>query len=168
MILKYKPEIIVNTGVGGSLSSDLKILDVAIADKVVQYDMDTTAIGDPLGLISGINKIYFECDQEFNTKIKSIAEGLGAHTMTGVIASGDAFVNDSAKKQFIAESFDAIVCEMEGASIGHVAYINNTKFAILRSISDNGDENSNIDFATVLEKACDVSFKIWDAFFKSL
>ena len=59
MILKYNPCVIINTGVAGSLSNELNILDVAVADKVVQHDMDTSAIGDPKGLISGINVIYF-------------------------------------------------------------------------------------------------------------
>ena len=57
MILKYSPSLIINTGVAGSLSENLGVLDVAVASGVIQHDMDTSAIGDPVGLISGINMI---------------------------------------------------------------------------------------------------------------
>ena len=67
MVLKFNLDAIINTGVAGSIST-LKIGDLAISSSVVQYDMDTTAIGDPLGLISGINMIYFLADEVLSTK----------------------------------------------------------------------------------------------------
>ena len=63
MILKYSPELIVNTGVGGALKSGITTGDVVIADSLCQHDMDTSAIGDPKGLVSGINVIYFDADK---------------------------------------------------------------------------------------------------------
>ena len=58
----------------GSLTEGLHIGDIAIADKVVQHDMDTSPVGDPFGLISGINRFtcrrrkasprYKECVEE--------------------------------------------------------------------------------------------------------
>ena len=64
MILSYQPDLIINTGVGGSLSSDLSIGDVAVAKDVVQHDMDTTPLGDPPGYISGLGQVYLPCDAE--------------------------------------------------------------------------------------------------------
>ena len=57
MIVGFAPSLIVNTGVGGALASGLKTGDIVIADKLCQHDMDTSAIGDPVGLVSGINKL---------------------------------------------------------------------------------------------------------------
>ena len=54
--------------------------------------------------------------------------------------------------------FDAIAAEMEGGSIGHVCYINNIPFAILRSISDS--EGGAIDYQTFAEKAADQSIEV--------
>lgn len=48
MILKYSPECIINTGVGGSLDPELHICDVVIAESLVQHDMDTSPLGDPV------------------------------------------------------------------------------------------------------------------------
>ena len=57
MILKYNPDVIINTGVAGTLSDELSIGDIAIADSVVQHDMDTSPLGDPVGMLSDINII---------------------------------------------------------------------------------------------------------------
>ena len=55
MILKYAPDCIINSGVAGTLSESLSIGQIALAEQVVQHDMDTSPIGDPVGLISGIS-----------------------------------------------------------------------------------------------------------------
>ena len=63
MILKYSPDLVINTGVGGALASGISTGDIVIASDLCQHDMDTSAIGDPVGLVSGINVIYFEADK---------------------------------------------------------------------------------------------------------
>lgn len=168
MILTFQPDLVVNIGVGGSLSKDLDIADVAIASRVVQHDMDTSALGDPRGLISGINIVYFPCDEQIVGAFSACAKTLGIHSREGVIASGDCFISDSKKKQELVECFDAIVCEMEGASIGHVCYVNKVPFAVLRAISDNGDENSENDYFTSLTKASNVALALMDAYLQTL
>ena len=62
MIIKYAPSLIINTGVAGGLDPALKCADIVVAEKLCQHDMDTSPLGDPKGLISGINVIYFESD----------------------------------------------------------------------------------------------------------
>ena len=64
MILRYAPDRIINTGVGGSLSTKLAIGDIAVAESLVQHDMDTSPLGDPKGLISGINMVYFDANSQ--------------------------------------------------------------------------------------------------------
>ena len=54
MILKYNPKMIINVGVAGCLDKNLKIGDIVIADNVVQHDMDTSPLGDPVGMLSDI------------------------------------------------------------------------------------------------------------------
>jgi len=74
MILKYKPDCIINTGVAGSLNSDLDIADLVISESVVQHDYDTSGFGDPVGLISGINLINIPCSKTLVEKIQSSAK----------------------------------------------------------------------------------------------
>lgn len=153
MVMNFAPDCIINIGVCGGLSNELKTGDIILGDKVVQYDMDTSAIGDPIGIISGINKIYFDCDCEVNSSVENILKDKNINYKKGVVATGDKFINDSALVDWLRENFDAIGGDMESASIGHVCYINNVPFAILRSMSDSGDENSDNDYKSSLDYA---------------
>lgn len=146
MIITYAPKRVINTGVAGSLTAKLKIGDLAIAEKVAQHDMDTTAIGDAIGLISGINEVYLPADEDTVQMLCAAAADIGINTLGGVIASGDQFVSDSVKKAWIADTFGAIACEMEGAAIGQVCYVNKVPFAVVRAISDDATGEAQMDY----------------------
>lgn len=160
MILKYNPSVIVNIGVAGSLSKKLNTTDIAIAKSVVHHDLDTSPLGDPVGLISGINIINIECDKDVVSLLEKSVGKLNINNITGVIASGDQFVATTERKTFIKENFDAIACEMEGASIGHVCYVNNVKFGVLRAISDSADEGSDMLYEEFAPIAAKNSFEV--------
>ena len=153
MILRYAPTLLVNTGVGGSLSENLSVTDIAIADRAVEHDMDTTPLGDPPGLLSGIDVVYLLSDADAVRGIRQAAERLGYRTEVGTIASGDRFVASSEEKKRIVALFGAIACDMEGAAISHVAYLNGTPAVIVRAISDSADGSSHMDYPAFLEKA---------------
>lgn len=167
MILRYAPELIINTGVAGSLTSALGITDIAIADAVVQHDMDTTPLGDPKGLLSGINIVNIPTSQKAVDLLKNCIEALGIHTVIGKIASGDQFVDSRQAKNKIAEEFSAIACEMEGASIGHVCYVNEVEFVVLRAISDSFDDESSLDYAKFVTIAAEQAVRVLCEFLKS-
>ena len=166
MILSFHPDMIVNAGVGGSLDRELGIGAAAIADSVVQHDMDLVPLGYEAGFIDGLDKVYIPCDKSGQALLEKAAEKAGIKHKRGVIASGDSFINDSASKKAIADSFGAIVCEMEGASVGHVCALNDVPFCILRTVSDSGDENSNDDFAASLETSAKAAHDILTGFLK--
>lgn len=159
MILKYSPEIIINSGVAGSLTNKLGVYDVAIASSCVQHDFDTSPLGSPVGMIDGLDIINFKCDEKAVTILESICKK--DNHLTGVIATGDVFVSGEETKSKIKQNFDAIACEMEGASIAHVCHVNNVKFGILRVISDGGNE---IDFNTFVKETSKKSIDIMHEF----
>lgn len=162
MILEFSPDVIINTGVAGTLSKDLNVLDIAIASKVVQHDMDTSAIGDPKGLISGINVIYFEACEEVISTIQKSATLTGCNTQIGIIASGDKFISQDSDKDEIKAEFGAIACEMEGASVGHVCFVNKVPFGVIRAISDG--QGAEMDYMTFANKAAENSVEITKKF----
>ena len=164
MILNYSPDAIINTGVAGALASELRVGDVAVAENVVQHDMDTSPIGDPVGLVSGINLVEIPADTGIASALKKTAIDLGMTCISGTIASGDQFIADKAKKSYIKDTFSAIACEMEGAAIGQVCHVNGTPFGILRSISDNGDESAGMSYDKFIGVAVDNSVKILTEF----
>ena len=160
MILQYHPKMIINTGVAGALSKNLHILDVAIAEGVVQHDMDTSPLGDPPGLLSGINQVVLPADKKMAAAMERAAEALSIHTERGIIASGDQFIAEDAQRDRIRSLFGAICCEMEGGSIGHVCYLNEVPFAVLRAISDGDEGDATMDYPTFAKKAAARSVEI--------
>lgn len=57
MALVYHPKAIINTGVAGGIGKGVAVGDVVVSRGLVQHDMDTSAVGDPKGFVSGINLI---------------------------------------------------------------------------------------------------------------
>ena len=150
MILKYSPDLLVNTGVGGAIGGGLNCGDVVIADRLCQHDMDTSAIGDPKGLVSGINMIYFDADLRAKEILLEQGSALGLAVKSGTIATGDKFIASSEDKHRIASDFSASVCEMEGCAIAQTAFVNGTRFAVVRAISDSADGEATMDYPTFL------------------
>ncbi len=168
MCLKYSPDFIINSGVAGGLEDSLKICDVVVADAVVQHDMDTSPLGDPIGFISGLGIVDIPCDAVLSKKLAESSGSAGVHTLVGKIVSGDQFINSSEKKSFLIDTFGAFACEMEAAAIGHTAYKNDVPFCVLRSISDNADGSSHISYTDFVGMASENLKKIMFEFFKKL
>lgn len=167
MILLYHPDVIINTGVGGTLTKELSVGDIAISLNVVQHDMDTSPLGDPVGLVSGINMVYFPADSRIYIELAKCADKLGINNIVGTIASGDQFIASAERKNYIRDKFSAIACEMEGAAIGHVCYVNQVPFAVVRAISDSADDSSHMDYGEFLELAAERSFGVVSLFAES-
>lgn len=160
MAIKYSPSLIINTGVGGAIADGLTTGDIVIADKLVQHDMDTSPIGDPKGLISGINKIYFDTDGRAVELAASLAKKLGIDAKIGTIASGDMFVASSEVKERIRYEFSASVCEMEGGAIAHTAYVNSIPCCVIRAISDSADGEASVDYPTFVKSSSEISARL--------
>lgn len=165
MILKYNPDLIINTGVAGSLSPDLDISDIVISDSVVQHDFDVSSFGKPVGMISGIEMIKIPSDAQLVEKLKEASKILkNTNVVVGTIASGDQFISSKEKKDYIVQNFNALCTEMEGASIGHVSYINGVKFCIVRAMSDKADGTAHMDFPSFVDIAVKKSVTIINKF----
>lgn len=160
MILRYAPDCIINTGVGGTLTDKLGIGDLAVSTAVVQHDMDTSPLGDPVGLISGINVIEMAADSVMVEKVCAICDQKGIRHHGGTIASGDQFIASREKKDWIVSTFSGIACEMEGAAVGQVCYVNKVPFVILRAISDSADGGACEDYPTFAKNAAKTSASV--------
>ena len=168
MILGFSPDLIINTGVAGNLSDALSIGDVVVSSAVVQHDMDTSPLGDPVGLISGINKVFIESDTDAANLMCRVLEQLGVHYARGVVASGDQFVASKEKRDFIKATFGASCCEMEGAAVGQVCYASGVPFLVLRALSDDANGASPDDFPAYCAKVSEVSSRAIRAFMEAL
>lgn len=168
MILRYGVDAIINTGVAGTLDDEIGILDMAISSGVVQHDMDTTAIGDAPGLISGINVVEIPASARLCELVRKLATEQGNKAKLGIIASGDQFINNSGRKAYIRDTFGAIACEMEGAAIGHVCFVNGVDFVIIRCISDNASGEAEMEYPEMVKIAALRSQKLVEAIIKEI
>lgn len=167
MILEYHPDVIINSGVAGSLCRSIKIGDIVISESVVQHDMDTSPLGDPKGLISGINIINIPCDKAVAEYLKICCDSLGIKNFGGVIATGDVFMSNEENKKEVADRFNAKACEMEGASVGQVCYVNKVPFCVLRAISDNADDGAEITYETFAAESAKKTHAVIDKFIRN-
>ena len=166
MILCYSPDVVINTGIAGSLSNEVGVLDMVIAKDVVEYDMDLSAggFGNPVGKIPDIDEIHMKCDESISASLAKVAGSTGIKCFSGTIASGDTFVADSKKKRWLSDTFGAIACEMEGAAIGQICTFRKVPFSVVRSISDGGNEDAAMTYAEFAKLAADNSIRVLKAF----
>jgi len=152
MIETFGCEKILFSGVAGGINPKLEIGDLIVADKLCQHDLDITAFGHPHGYVPG-GDVYVNTDSKLNSIAKEVATKNNINLLFGTIATGDQFVYDKTKKDFIATTFKADALEMEGASVAVVCDALGVDCLILRSISDTGDENASVDFDAFLKKS---------------
>lgn len=160
MIMEYKPDAVINTGVAGGLADGLEIGNIVVADSVVQHDMDMSPLGYEVGYICGIDGINMPCDEKIKNLLHDCVKQCEISCICGVVASGDQFINSDDKKAWLKESFNAAACEMEGGAIGHVCQRNGVPFAVLRAISDGGDDSSHMSFPEFAAMAAENSIKV--------
>ena len=156
---EFSPEFIITTGLSGGLGRS-NVLETVVATATCQHDSDTTALGDPIGLVSTVNKIYFPADEKLTDLFCRLT---GAKK--GVFACGDQFVADKEKARKIVDNFDAIACDMESGAIGQVAYLAGVPYVAVRIISDGANEGAPISFSELTEKA---SVLLYDAVKKAV
>lgn len=129
------PEVdgIVVVGVAGSVDVKAAPLhSTVIASKLVQHDFDTSPIGDPIGELPHIHRVFLETSNAINTKLMEADD----KASFGVIATGDQFIASKEKEDFIKENFGPYCVDMESAAVAQVCYANQIDFAVLRTISD--------------------------------
>jgi adenosylhomocysteine nucleosidase len=173
LIDHFHPSKIIFTGIAGGLNPALNPTDIVIAEKSVQHDLnyiynDTLVSYQTASPLNGIiNPVYFTCD----TQLVRLADSASMHielepyviegklyhpkVITGIIATGDAFVASAAKRAEIIRRFHADAVEMEGAAVAQVCYQYNIPVLIIRSISDSADQHADMDIEKFLKVAAD-------------
>lgn len=144
----FDVDILVNTGIAGSLDARIDIGDMVISTDAVHHDMDASIFGDPVGQVPRMDIFAFPADEKLVEKAVKANESAnpGIHTFTGRIASGDQFISSGEAKERIAGNFHALCTEMEGAGIAHAAYLNKVSYVIIRAISDKADNSATMDY----------------------
>lgn len=173
LLLEFKVSKIAFIGVAGGIHPDVKVGDVVIATNLVQYDMDASPLR-PKFEIPLLGKTYFDTDKEWsNTTEKHVntildldnlhkvvtKKDLAPFEITqprvhlGIIASGDQFFSTNIQKENLQKELPQVLCvEMEGAAVAQVCYEFDIPFIVIRTISDNANQEASFSFQSFVEK----------------
>ena len=140
------PSIGRSRGIAGAVHPDLKVLDVVVSRELCYHDYDASFFPPYIDGIYASESLTEAAVEAF----QQIDHGSSC-CFAGKIASGDQFIESSEVKNRIVESFHPMCVEMEGAAIGHTCTVNEIPFVIIRTMSDNADEEA-ADSATNFEE----------------
>ncbi len=156
LIEKFTCDTLLFSGVAGAINEDLQIGDLIIAESLCQHDLDITAFGHPFGYVPE-GEVCITTDETLRNIAKDVAKQKGLTLKEGVIATGDQFVANEERKNWIGTTFGADALEMEGASVAVVCNALNIPFFILRAISDSADMDASFNFDEFLESSAKIS-----------
>lgn len=150
-------DCIINVGIAGAMKSGLHILDVVISDEVGFHDQDAVML-----------KYYpahefFKADAalaELCDRACSSIPRLSGKYIHGRIVSGDQFVSTSDVKHSINDRYAPACVEMEGAAIGHAAYMYEKPYLVVRTMSDAADDDADESYDNFIDDAARTSAEI--------
>jgi adenosylhomocysteine nucleosidase len=124
--------------------------------------MDATGFGYEHGVIPRMEQSIFQADTSLVALANQICEKeipeVGIHL--GRIVSGDQFISDHTKKEWLVKTFEGHCTEMEGAAIAQAAYLNQIPFLIIRAISDKADHSAEMAYQKFEELAIKNTVKL--------
>lgn len=162
LVDEFGVEVVINTGIAGSLNKDINIGDIVVSTDLVHHDMNATGFGYPKGQIPQMEAFSFQGDEALRRLAVQACREVNPEieVYEGRIASGDQFVSDQGVKDFIVKEFGAYAVEMEGAAIAQAAYLNHVPFLVIRAISDKADGSAQMDYAAFEAAAIEHSVKL--------
>ncbi len=144
LISEFKVDGLINTGIAGGMKTDVEVCDIVISTDVTHHDVRKRQMVELFPFVGQFDSNKRLIDLAVETaKIDSVLHG---KWHVGRIVSGEAFINDKDVKNRIIKEYEPYCVEMEGSAIGHVAHINQIPFLVIRSISDNADDEANMSY----------------------
>ena len=146
--------VLVCCGVG---KVNAAVLDVVISDEVGFHDQDEVM------LKYYPKRAFFPADSSLISLCERACQALPEmehRWRRGRIVSGDVFVNDAAVKQSINERYTPACVEMEGAAIGHAAYMYRKPYLVIRTMSDAADDAADTSYDNFIDEAAHTSASI--------
>lgn len=170
LVDNYQVDAVVNTGIAGSLNADINIGDIVLSVDTIEHDMDAVAFGYPVGQIPRMDTLSFKADEKLRGLAKKVCQEVvpEVSVFEGRVVSGDQFISDKKKKDWLVENFDGYCTEMEGAAIAHAAYLNGIPYLVIRAISDKADDSASMDYPTFEAQAIEHSVKLLLEFCKQM
>lgn len=133
LITRFNLDMIVNFGVVGGLTPEMKKSRVCVVDRVVHYKYDCSEfLPLAVGQVDGHDSIFLPTAKEFVEKALKVFPDLKRVTC----CSGDKFVGTESEKSSLHEKFEGDICEMEAAGIVLTCEANGIPCMLLKAVSD--------------------------------
>jgi adenosylhomocysteine nucleosidase len=143
-------------GLAGGIDEhhSVRVGDCVVATELAQHDFDSYPFF-PHFVIPMLDIIRMPTDQAWSDAVFAAADAAcqasNASAHRGLIISGDQFINGAAHIQQLLKHWpDALAVEMEGAAVAQVCFEHDLPLAVVRTISDRGDEQAHGDFSEFL------------------
>lgn len=150
-------DCIINVGIAGAMAHGLHILDVVISTEVGFHDQDAVMLKYyPATAFFPADPALADLCEHACREIPRLS-GKYRH---GRIVSGDQFVSESAVKQSINERYAPACVEMEGAAIGHAAFMYEKPYLVIRTMSDAADDAADESYDNFIDDAAKTSAEI--------
>ncbi|SFC36750.1 adenosylhomocysteine nucleosidase [Bacillus sp. OV322] len=154
LLEKFKPDAVINTGSAGGYLPSLNVGDVVISTEVRHHDVDVTIFGYEYGQVPQMPAAFASDPALLKIAEEAAKEINGIQVAKGLIVTGDSFMHDPERVEFVRSQFtDLAAVEMEAAAIAQVAYQFGVPCVIIRSLSDIAGKESNVSFEQFLETA---------------
>ena len=144
----FQVDAVINTGVAGSLRSEINIGDIVVSSDSCEHDMDVRGLGYEPGIIPQMETSFFPADRTLVDAAKAVCAEVNSDIAVyeGRVVSGDQFISDGAVKDRLTATFDGYCAEMEGAAVAHAAFLNKIPYVVIRAISDKADGSAHMDY----------------------
>lgn len=189
LIDHFHCDLLLFTGVAGSIAEHIRIGDIVVASQLVHHDLDARPMFKQFE-VPFLGFSHIPATPDYAAMAQQAAHDFAGHAFDsvvsesvkadfhigrpaihhGLIATGDAFVSSPEKVQWLREELPGVLCvEMEGAAFAQTAYDCGVPFAVVRVMSDKADSNAPMDFSKFLQAiATPMTGGITDCFLKRL
>ena len=144
LIDAYAPDAVIFSGIAGNLNRELHINDVVLGGTLRYLDTDMRLVGQWTPGSEAKPVEEFHSDDRLLALADAALSEMGITHITGIIASGNYFVDDPRKVEQVIRETGADAVEMEGAAVAHVAARNGVPALVIRALSDNADTDYEV------------------------
>lgn len=149
----FSPSYVINTGSAGGFSNELEVGSIVISSHVVHHDVDVTSFDYEYGQVPQMPPMFLADETLIEIASETLKE-LAVPSAIGIIATGDSFMSEPDRINFVKEKFPTLLAaEMEAAAVAQVCYQYKKPFVIIRALSDIAGEESPVTFDKFLTTA---------------
>jgi len=166
LIMTFRPDCIISTGVAGGIDTRLDVMDVVVGKEICYHDVYCGENCDP-GQVQGLPK-FFKGDEGLLAVATSLETDV--HVVPGLICTGDQFITSRDEMDAIKEKYpQGLAVDMESAAIAQVCHLWKVPTLSFRIISDTPGVKAHFNqYLNFWDTMADKSFAVTKEFLSNI